>query len=59
MELVRVERFELITRLILSQAPLPIGLHAQAKVVLSEGFEPSSTRPSTVRVYQLRHDSML
>ena len=26
---VRVERFELITKLILSQPPLPIGLHAQ------------------------------
>ena len=26
--LVRVERFELITKLILSQLPLPIGLHA-------------------------------
>ena len=27
--MVRVERFELITKLILSQPPLPIGLHAQ------------------------------
>ena len=27
--LVRVERFELITKLVLSQPPLPIGLHAQ------------------------------
>ena len=27
--LVRVERFELITKLILSQPPLPIGLHAR------------------------------
>ncbi len=26
---VRVERFELITKLVLSQPPLPIGLHAQ------------------------------
>ena len=26
-------------------------------LVLSEGFEPSSTRLSTVRVCQLRHDS--
>ena len=26
---VRVERFELVTKLILSQPPLPIGLHAQ------------------------------
>src|SRR5687768_14718435 len=30
--MVRAERFELITRLILSQPPLPIGLHAQTKV---------------------------
>lgn len=28
--MVRVERFELVTRLILSQPPLPIGLHAQS-----------------------------
>jgi hypothetical protein len=28
---VRVERFELITKLVLSQPPLPIGLHAQEK----------------------------
>ena len=27
--MVRVERFELITKLILSQPPLPIGLHAR------------------------------
>ena len=27
--LVRVERFELVTKLVLSQPPLPIGLHAQ------------------------------
>ena len=29
---VRVERFELITKLILSQPPLPIGLHARVEV---------------------------
>ena len=27
--MVRVERFELITKLVLSQPPLPIGLHAR------------------------------
>ena len=39
---VRVERFELITKLVLSQPPLPIGLHAQIdlKLVLARGFEP-------------------
>ena len=43
--MVRVERFELITKLILSQPPLPIGLHAQVdQVVLAEGFEPTLYR---------------
>ena len=39
---VRVERLELIIRLILSQPPLPIGLHAQIdlKLVLARGLEP-------------------
>ena len=39
--LVRVERFELIIKLVLSQPPLPIGLHAQIdlNLVLAEGFE--------------------
>src|SRR6266853_6185379 len=34
--LVRVERFELITKLILSQPPLPIGLHAREEIRISE-----------------------
>ena len=29
----RVERFELITKLVLSQPPLPIGLHAQINML--------------------------
>ena len=33
MSLVRVERFELIIKLILSQPPLPIGLHAREEIV--------------------------
>ena len=36
----RVERVELVTVLILSQLPLPFGLHAQ-KLVPVEGFEPT------------------
>ena len=41
--LVRVERFAPLTKLILSQPPLPIGLHAQNdffRLVLARGFEP-------------------
>ena len=54
--MVRVERFELLTKLILSQPPLPIGLHAlefaesrmfgshEVSLVLAEGFEPTLYR---------------
>ena len=40
---VRVERFELLTVLILSQLPLPFGLHARKffELVPVEGFEPT------------------
>src|SRR6266496_1063310 len=84
--LVRVERFELIIKLVLSQPPLPIGLHARIdlnwysredsnlqdgrfELPMSAGLHhasrcwccrknfTSTTRLSTVRVCQLRHDS--
>ncbi len=38
----RAERFELVTELILSQPPLPFGLHAH-KLVPVEGFEPTQS----------------
>ena len=37
----------------------PASWTTRVKLVLPEGFEPSTTRLSTVRVYQLRHDSMI
>jgi hypothetical protein len=41
--LVRVERFELIIKLILSQPPLPIGLHAQGEFRIADcGFVSAS-----------------
>src|SRR5437588_6224458 len=42
--MVRVERFAPLTKLVLSQPPLPIGLHAQSdflRLVLARGFEPT------------------
>ena len=37
----------------------PASWTTRVNLVLPEGFEPSTTRLSTVRVYQLRHDSTI
>ena len=55
---VRVERFELITKLILSQPPLPIGLHAQI-LYSRRDSNPHCTDLESVVSCQLDYASML
>ena len=48
--MVRVERFELITKLVLSQPPLPIGLHARADFGLRIADLRASDPQSEIRI---------
>lgn len=61
--LVRVERFELITKLVLNQPPLPIGLHAQNDLRLNwyrrRDSNPHCLVPKTSASSQLGYAGMV